>query len=714
MKKLLFILLLLINSSLLFSEQSDPFIKNIDSTSLNKSASFNALFGIDLGHRNFYIKVGDDLNWSSDTNLNNWTKVKNIFEDSILNDNGNIWYLFPINVSEELLNQPLCFKYNGAGAVEVFINGKKILQKGVVSTAKENEVVLNFNGFMYVTFKDKKNFILVRASNHSIEGVPFVGITLLNQNNHNNSINSDILSDNISLTLSIIYLVFSFVYFILFLSNKTHRVNLWFSIFCCFIFYFFVIELFYQNSENYDIHTFLATSKKIIISPLVFSFICFLQYLVFNTLKRYLKWLLLLCIVTFLSGIVYFLFIKSTIVISVFFIGVVVLLVFALIESIRIIYIGFKRKMSEIKPIIYGIFSSILLFLVLIALSLTSFRNFVGEQFQFILVSISLSAIPISASIALIKNYANTSKRLELELIKVSELSEKTILQEKEKQHILETQNEVLETQVKIRTEEVVKQKNIIEEHQKEIVDSITYAKRLQTAILPPDSYWKKYLPKSFVLYLPKNIVSGDFYWLESVNNLVLFAAADCTGHGVSGAMVSVVCSNALNRTINEFGITEPSKILDKTRELVLETFSKSESDIKDGMDISLCCLNTNNNELFWSGANNPLWYIRENNLYEIKGDKQPIGQNDNPKPFTTHKIELQKDDTIYIFTDGYADQFGGERGKKFMYKPLKELLLSIQNLTIQEQNEFLFENFINWKVDSEQTDDVLFIGFKI
>ncbi|MCC7332156.1 MAG: tetratricopeptide repeat protein [Flavobacteriales bacterium] len=258
------------------------------------------------------------------------------------------------------------------------------------------------------------------------------------------------------------------------------------------------------------------------------------------------------------------------------------------------------------------------------------------------------------------------------------------------------------------------KQKAIIEEKQQEITDSITYAKRLQTAILPPDNYWKKHLPESFVMYQPKDIVSGDFYWLEDVNDLVLFASADCTGHGVSGAMVSVICSNALNRTVKEFGITEPSKILNKIRELVLETFEKSESDIKDGMDISLCSLNTKTNELLWSGANSPLWYIRENELNEIKPDKQPIGKTDNPKPFTTHKIELLKGDTIYIFTDGYADQFGGEKGKKFMYKPLKNLLQEIHKESLSTQKEHLQQHFANWKGTTEQTDDVLIIGVRI
>lgn len=258
------------------------------------------------------------------------------------------------------------------------------------------------------------------------------------------------------------------------------------------------------------------------------------------------------------------------------------------------------------------------------------------------------------------------------------------------------------------------KQKVIIEEKQKEITDSINFAKRIQTAILPPENYWKKHLPQSFILYKPKDIVSGDFYWMENVNNLVLFAAADCTGHGVSGAIVSVVCSNALNRTIKEFNITEPGKILDKTRELVLETFAKSESDIKDGMDISLCALNTKTNQLLWSGANNPLWFISDKTLTEIKGDKQPIGKTDYLKPFSTHSIQLQKGDTIYIFTDGYADQFGGEKNKKFMYKPLKNLLTEIHQEPLEIQKEVLKQKFTSWKGDTEQTDDVLIIGLKI
>lgn len=266
------------------------------------------------------------------------------------------------------------------------------------------------------------------------------------------------------------------------------------------------------------------------------------------------------------------------------------------------------------------------------------------------------------------------------------------------------------------------KQKHIIEEQKKmvdekntEILDSISYAKRLQDAILPPIKIIEQQFPKSFVLFKPKDIVAGDFYWFEQIDELLLFAAADCTGHGVPGAMVSVVCSNALNRAVKEFKITEPGKILDKVRELVVETFQKSESEVKDGMDISLCCFNKKTNQLKWSGANNPLWIIRtDSELVEYKANKQPIGKIDSPKPFTTHSIDLQNNDTIYLFTDGYSDQFGGPKGKKFKYLPFKELLQSIQTKPMAEQSKLLDAEIENWKGALEQVDDILVIGIKI
>ncbi len=261
---------------------------------------------------------------------------------------------------------------------------------------------------------------------------------------------------------------------------------------------------------------------------------------------------------------------------------------------------------------------------------------------------------------------------------------------------------------------EVEKQKHLVDEKQKEIIDSITYAKRLQEAILPPPEFLDKHIPNNFILYKPKDLVAGDFYWAEKINDLFFIAAADSTGHGVPGALVSVVCSNALNRTVKEFCFTETGKILDKTRELVFETFEKSSSDVKDGMDISLLCIDTMNKKIFWSGANNPLWYIYNSELIIIKADKQPIGKTEYPKPFTTHQIEYKQDTAFYLFTDGFADQFGGPLSKKFNYKQFSDVLIVNNKLTQNEQKGILDKVFVDWKGDLDQVDDVCIIGIRI
>jgi serine phosphatase RsbU (regulator of sigma subunit) len=251
-----------------------------------------------------------------------------------------------------------------------------------------------------------------------------------------------------------------------------------------------------------------------------------------------------------------------------------------------------------------------------------------------------------------------------------------------------------------------------LEEKNQEILDSINYAKRIQNAILPPMKLVKEYLSQSFILYKPKDIVARDFYWLEHTAGKVLFAAADCTGHGVPGVMVSVVCNNGLNRAVREHGLTDPVQILDKTREIVVQEFEKSDEEVKDGMDIALCTIEGYN--LQYAGANNPLWVIRNGELFETIANKQPIGKFDNLQAYATHTFELQKGVSIYIFSDGYVDQFGGDKGKKFKTKAFRELLLSIQDKAMEEQKIFIDETFENWKGELEQLDDVCVIGVRI
>lgn len=275
----------------------------------------------------------------------------------------------------------------------------------------------------------------------------------------------------------------------------------------------------------------------------------------------------------------------------------------------------------------------------------------------------------------------------------------------------------------------IEEQKKQLEVRSQEILDSIIYARRIQTAILPTKARLNQLLPDSFVLYKPKDVVAGDFYWLtevpqvpehstggnENSGKTILFAAADCTGHGVPGAMVSVVCNNGLNRAVRQHGLTDPAQILDKTREIIIEEFEKADEDVKDGMDIALCSLNLNSGaKLKYAGAHNPLWIIRNKELIEIRGNKQPIGNFDNPHPFTSHEMELQKNDLIYIFTDGFSDQFGGEKGKKLKAANFKNILLSISELTMAEQLQKLDTIFEDWKRGFEQLDDVCVIGVRI
>jgi len=286
--------------------------------------------------------------------------------------------------------------------------------------------------------------------------------------------------------------------------------------------------------------------------------------------------------------------------------------------------------------------------------------------------------------------------------------------------------------------DKIAAQHHELEEKNKEITDSISYAKRIQDAYLPPRELFNIVLPKAFLLFKPKDIVSGDFYWFHEVESSklkvqssLLFAAADCTGHGVPGAIMSVICCNALNEVVKKKNVLQPDLILNEVRDVVTSAFKK-EGNVtqKDGMDIALVRLIPNKTgvTLQFAGANNPLWVIKGRGtgdggqwtrdggqqLIEIKADKQPIGQYEVMSPFTLHELELQKGDTIYSFSDGYADQFGGEHGKKFKYKPLKDLLLSIQDKSMPEQHNILVKAFDDWKKEHEQIDDVCMIGVRV
>jgi serine phosphatase RsbU (regulator of sigma subunit) len=263
----------------------------------------------------------------------------------------------------------------------------------------------------------------------------------------------------------------------------------------------------------------------------------------------------------------------------------------------------------------------------------------------------------------------------------------------------------------------LVEKNEIIELRNKEVMDSINYAQKIQEAILPGEDDFKKVLPQSFALLKPKDIVSGDFFWIADMGDEIFYAAADCTGHGVPGGFMTMLGSSFLHEIINERNIRQPGMILDQLRDKIITALKQTgaSGENKDGMDITLCRLNRNNRSLAFAAANNSLYLVSKGELKEIKADKQPIGYyTDQARPFTQHELRLEPGDMIYTFSDGYADQFGGEKGKKFKYSQLKEVLLANAAKPMEEQKSILKNLIEDWKGNLEQIDDILVVGVRV
>jgi len=283
------------------------------------------------------------------------------------------------------------------------------------------------------------------------------------------------------------------------------------------------------------------------------------------------------------------------------------------------------------------------------------------------------------------------------------------------------------------KAEQELLEKNVeLLQHNKDMLDSIQYAGRIQEAILPDVQKIKNTFQDAFVLYQPKDVVSGDYYFFYQKENKAIVVAVDCTGHGVPGAFMSIVGHNLLDKIVGEYHVTSPAEILNYLNKGVSETLRQSaeQTNIKDGMDISLCVFNTQTKVLEFAGAYNPLYIVSQHNiegvevnmesetglkLYEVKAGRFSIGNyTDEVKQFTNHFFNLNEGDTVYLFSDGYAYQFGGAHGKKFRYKQFKELLLAINTRTMEEQKEILQKTFTEWKGSLEQIDDVIIIGSRV
>lgn len=293
-------------------------------------------------------------------------------------------------------------------------------------------------------------------------------------------------------------------------------------------------------------------------------------------------------------------------------------------------------------------------------------------------------------------------------------------LRERKKAYrLLESSNK----QIVEQKEEIEKQRDIAETQKRKVTDSINYAKRIQSAVMPPLSLFEKYFPEHFILFNPRDIVSGDFYWITQKDGLIIVAVADCTGHGVPGAFMSMLGVAYLNEIVNKIAVNRhistlhANEILNQLRDNVITSLHQTGkiNESKDGMDISLCIVDLENKHLQYAGAHNPLYIIRNNELIHIEADRMPIGYyRDITKPFINQEITIENGDMVYMFTDGYYDQLGGPKNQKYFSANFRKLLLEIHQLPLPDQKEKLQQSVNEWRGSMEQIDDQLIIGFKI
>jgi serine phosphatase RsbU (regulator of sigma subunit) len=669
---------------------------------------------------------GDDVKWA-DASLDDskWQGLSSSFNLSKIPENTfeNIgWFRIHIEVDTLLVDKTLGLLLTQSGASEIYLDGKFLYSFGKINTKDPtNEEHYSPHDLpVDIRFeKTRKHILAVRYANSRAmsdfkdgndDSPGFrLRIAKLREASEFNYANSNMIT-GIFIFYFAFFLAISFLHFMLYLYYKANKSNLYYSIFALTFGLMFIWLLVQQNYLYPDtITTFQVMGAYLpdIYAPALLAML----YNIFNKKIVKIFWLwMAIYVIDFVTKIFN---IENE---YIYWGG---LILFA-VETLRIIIASMFKKREGSLIIGAGVITTIVFFTAFTIISaLTGEFNYNATGWLSLLFGIitiiATVSIPLSMSIYLARDFAKTSKNLEKKLVEVEDLSAKTIEQEKEKQKILETQKETLEVQVKERTAEISQQKEIIEEKNKDITDSINYAKRIQNAILASKEIKYKIFPDAFVLFRPKDIVSGDFYWFSEKNGKRLIAACDCTGHGVPGALMSMIGNNILNQVVNERGITSPDEVLNMLHKEVKKTLKQDENtDTKDGMDVALLSF-TSETEIEYAGAQRPVWIIRGKALEEIKAIKISIGgQNYGEEvQFVKHSLSLSKGDTVYIFSDGYADQFN-TLDKKLLTKKFKEILQSIQHLAMPEQEKYLNDFIEKWKGNLEQTDDILVIGIKI
>ena len=693
---------------------------------------------------------GDDPTWASSSfDDSKWDTVNTNFgfdkNDSTV-FTGIAWLRIHIYIDSILNDTPLALLVKQDGASQIFLDGKLIHSLGTVSADSKNEIKYNPNNiplsFRYDTAGE--HILSVRYSNwdfkkyfkkYHVNNPGFSIVVVQHDSSVFEKFTNTIILTSIAVLIGIFFLSLGFVHLLFYIFYRKHETNLFYSIFVFLFGSIFISPVISFNVFSPELSIKL-NYYYLFVLPLFFYALHVLHYSLF---KRPITKYFWFSTVLFIASLISLIFYKdnfSEYLLIAFVISAVISSFFIVIKSIR--------KKTDGAWIIGTGSLIFLLFLSFIIIVIMINKNISVDSLYIIgLVFLALISIPVSMSVYLARQFAMTNKDLEKKFVEVKTLSEKTIEQEREKQKILETQKETLEIQVKERTLEIVQQKTIIENKNKDITDSIDYAKTIQEAILPGQELKNRLFPNSFILFKPKDIVSGDFYWFAKNKERRIIAACDCTGHGVPGALMSMIGNNILNQIVNEKGITSPDEILNHLHKEIRKTLKQEEqNETKDGMDIAIVTFDHSSpNEeeqvtrLEFAGAQRPLWIVKtidngelvnDNDLFkqqntgnqlltEIKGDKYAIGgwQSEKERKFTKHTISLTKGESIYIFSDGYADQFS-EDDKKLMTSRFKELLISIQQKSMPDQEIFLADFVKKWRGNREQIDDILVIGIRI
>lgn len=703
---------------ILFALTTSGFSADITVNGTSINFNDNKSNSIDL-NENWRFAIGDHLDWAKPSfDHSKWDTTNFPFTiESLIPFHyaGNVWFRSSFQITKNEVGKSLAFIIKQFGASEIYVDGKLIQRFGKIGNSIRTEESFNpnYNPSSFVIDSMGTHVIAIRYSNHQIT---------------TNKLETELEAFDLQISAldeaALIYKFSSFketvlkaigvgaflslglMNFILFLFYKREKANLFYSLFSVAIAISFTLQVISFNSDSaasfiiFDqLNTCFVLISSFLLVALVFSFI-------YEKMPKRLWILLALTILGLVLAPLNFEIAEmfSNVLNLYCVIDIIIIVVKAYFKR----YDPTRKKRKRLKIILVSL--GVMACLGFFIHKMISIVIFVILVLIFVLpVAGLIFIVPVYMTIRHAKSFASTNESLQEQLIQVKELSAKAIEQEQEKKKILETQNERLEHMVTERTAELAQKNN-------EIKDSINYAQRIQNAILTSKKEINETLKECFVLFKPKDVVSGDFYFYSKKEQTVLLAAADCTGHGVPGALMSMIGTEKLISAAIES--THPSVILNSLNKGIKTSLRQSdqEGSTRDGMDIALISIDLETKHLIYAGANRPIWIIRNGSksIEEIKATKKAIGGfTTDDQHFDSHEIKFNNGDTFYLFTDGFADQFG-HTGKKLMTKRFRELLIEIQHLSMSQQ-EFHLDEFIeNWKNGVEQIDDILVIGVRL